>query len=155
MSSALSRREVLAGLGIATAGSAAAPGLAAADATSVRGAWVIQPATSKGPAPFHALAAFAAGGVFITTRSDEAGTGIGEWDQVDANTFGFTYLNFHFDQAGTLANTVKVRAAGTFRRLEALRERDREHIRTERQQALARSSVRVHRQAGPDRDALR
>jgi hypothetical protein len=68
----------------------------------------------QGPAPFHALPAFAAGGVFITTGSDEPGTGIGEWDQVGSDGFGFTYLNFHFDHTGKLANTVKVRAAGTF-----------------------------------------
>jgi hypothetical protein len=27
--------------------------------------------------------------------------GIGEWDSVGTNGFGFTYLNFHFDSAGT------------------------------------------------------
>ena len=32
----------------------------------------------------------------------------------DASGFAFTYLNFHFDSAGKPANTVKVRAAGTF-----------------------------------------
>jgi hypothetical protein len=80
----------------------------------VRGAWLIQPAAAGGPASFHAVAAFAAGGVFITTGSDEPGTGIGEWNSVAANGFGLTYLNFHFDQSGSLANTVKVRAAGTF-----------------------------------------
>jgi hypothetical protein len=114
MSSLLNRREVLAGLGVAAVGSAAAPGVAAADPASVRGSWIIQPVTPQGSAGFHAVAAFAAGGVFITTGSDEPGTGIGEWDQSGANGFGFTYLNFHFDPAGKLANTVNVRALGTF-----------------------------------------
>jgi hypothetical protein len=52
--------------------------------------------------------------VFVTTGSDEAGTGLGEWGSSGANGFAFTYLNFHFDTAGKPANTVKVRAAGTF-----------------------------------------
>jgi len=112
----LNRREVLAGLGVATVGSAVTAGAAQAAAPTVRGAWLIQPKTSGAPAPFRALAAFAAGGVFITTGQDEPGTGIGEWTASGANGFAFTYLNFHFDSAGKLANTVKVRAAGTFKR---------------------------------------
>ena len=56
MSSVLNRREVLAGLGAAAARSAAVPAIAAADASSVRGAWLIQPATGRGRASFRALA---------------------------------------------------------------------------------------------------
>ena len=81
----LNRREVLAGLGVATVGSAVTAGAAQAAAPTVRGAWLIQPKTSGAPAPFRALAAFAAGGVFITTGQDEPGTGIGEWTASGAN----------------------------------------------------------------------
>jgi hypothetical protein len=34
--------------------------------------------------------------VFVTTGSDEAGTGLGELRQNVAAGFAFTYLNFHF-----------------------------------------------------------
>jgi hypothetical protein len=106
---------VLAGLGAAgaAAGLGAISSDAAAAAPSVRGTWLIKPTTSGGPAGFQALAAFAAGGVFVTTGSDQAGTGLGEWSG-GAHKFGFTYLNFHFDTDGKPSNTVKVRAAGTF-----------------------------------------
>src|SRR3954468_18749405 len=116
MDTAMSRRGVLAGLGAAgaAAGLGAISSDAAAAAPSVRGTWLIKPTTSGGPAGFQALAAFAAGGVFVTTGSDEAGTGLGEWSSGGAHKFGFTYLNFHFDTDGKHSNTVKVRAAGTF-----------------------------------------
>lgn len=118
MESVISRRGILTGIGA----SAAAAGLAAmtsdaeAAQPTVRGTWLIKPTIATGgPAGLQALAAFAAGGVFATTGSDEAGTGLGEWSSKGANGFAFTYLNFHFDTAGNFANTVKVRAAGTFR----------------------------------------
>ena len=117
MTHIVNRRQALSGLGIGVLGTGvavAAPALAEAATASVRGTWTIAPKTSRGPAPFQALAAFAAGGVFITTGSDEAGTGLGEWSQSGASGFAFTYLNFHFDPSGKPANTVKVRAAGTF-----------------------------------------
>ena len=117
MGKVISRREVLTGV----AASGAAAGVialvpdAAAAALSVRGTWLIKPTTAGGGGTgFRALAAFAAGGVFVTTGSDEAGTGLGEWSTVDASGFAFTYLNFHFDATGKLTNTVKVRAVGTF-----------------------------------------
>jgi len=113
-----SRRQLLSGMSAGVLGTAiagAAPQAVDAAAPTVRGTWIIKPKTASGPAPFQALAAFAAGGVFITTGSDEAGTGLGQWSQSGTNGFAFTYLNFHFDSAGKLANTVKVRAAGTFR----------------------------------------
>ena len=116
METAVSRRTVLAGLG--AAGAAAGLAVASQDAeaagASVRGTWLIKPATAGAPAGFEALAAFAAGGVFATTGSDEAGTGLGEWVAHGTHGFGFTYLNFHFGSDGKPANTVKVRAAGTF-----------------------------------------
>jgi hypothetical protein len=116
MDTAMSRRGVLAGLGAAgaAAGFGAVASEAEAAAPTVRGTWLIKPTTSGGPAGFQALAAFAAGGVFVTTGSDEAGTGLGEWNARGAHGFGFTYLNFHFDTGGHHSNTVKVRAAGTF-----------------------------------------
>ena len=117
MSERASRRQALAGVGAGTLGAAialTAPAAAEAAAPSVRGTWVIVPKSSRGPSTFRALSAFAAGGVFVTTGSDEAGTGLGEWSQSGAAGFAFTYLNFHFDTAGKPANTVKVRAAGTF-----------------------------------------
>jgi hypothetical protein len=117
MSDIASRRQLLAGLGTGAAGGAialAAPSAAAAAAPSVRGTWVITPKSSRGPAPFRALAAFAAGGVFVTTGSDEAGTGLGEWSPRGGAGFAFTYLNFHFGPDGRLANTVQVSATGTF-----------------------------------------
>ncbi len=117
MSEKRSRRQALAGAGAGALGTAIAltgPTAAEAAAPTVRGTWVIVPKSSRGPSPFRALAAFAAGGVFVTTGSDEAGTGLGEWSQRGAAGFAFTYLNFHFDTAGKPANSVKVRAAGTF-----------------------------------------
>jgi hypothetical protein len=112
----MSRRRVIAGLGVAgaAAGLGVTPSEAEAAAASVRGTWLIKPTTGGGPAGFQALAAFAAGGVFVTTGSDEAGTGLGEWSARGAHGFGFTYVNFHFDTAGEHSNTVKVRARGSF-----------------------------------------
>jgi hypothetical protein len=116
MESAMNRRGVLAGLGAAgaAAGLAAIPSGAEAAAPSVRGTWLIKPTSAGSSAGFQALAAFAAGGVFVTTGSDEPGTGLGQWNARGAHGFGFTYLNFHFDTDGKPSNTVKVRAAGTF-----------------------------------------
>jgi hypothetical protein len=91
-----------------------APNAAEAAAPSVRGTWIITPKSSRGPSPFRALAAFAAGGVFATTGSDEAGTGLGEWVSQGAAGFAFIYLNFHFGSDGKLVKTVKVSASGTF-----------------------------------------
>jgi hypothetical protein len=52
MSSVLNRRELLAGLGAAAGGSAAVPEVSAGAPTTVRGAWLIQPATAGGRASF-------------------------------------------------------------------------------------------------------
>jgi len=60
------------------------------------------------------LIAFAAGGVFITTGSDEPGTGIGSWRSTGHRKFAFAYTNFHFDSSGHPASTVEVQASGTF-----------------------------------------
>jgi hypothetical protein len=109
----VTRRGALAGAG-AVAGLAATAGVAEAATPSVRGTWLLTPKTSGGPAGFKALAAFAAGGVFVTTGSDEPGTGLGEWSG-GAKGFAFTYLNFHFDSSGKFNNEVKVRAKGTFK----------------------------------------
>ncbi|MBI2300167.1 MAG: hypothetical protein HYU66_14690 [Armatimonadetes bacterium] len=85
---------------------------AAAQTPTVQGSWNITPQT-PGPA-FRALAAFAAGGVFITTGSDQAGTGIGQWRSQGTDGFAFSYQNFHFDTAGALSSITTVNAAGTF-----------------------------------------
>jgi TAT (twin-arginine translocation) pathway signal sequence len=116
MDSVITRRQVLKGLGAvgAATGFSNLASVAEAAQPTVRGTWLIKPATRRGTAGFEALAAFAAGGVFVTTGSDEAGTGLGEWSAGGVNLFAFTYVNFHFDSAQKLANTVKVRAAGTF-----------------------------------------
>jgi hypothetical protein len=116
MENVVTRRGVLGGAGVAGAsvGLAATAGVAEAATPSVRGTWLITPKTAGGPAGFKALAAFAAGGVFVTTGSDEPGTGLGEWSG-GAKAFAFTYLNFHFDSSGKFNNTVKVRAKGTFK----------------------------------------
>jgi hypothetical protein len=116
MDNVVTRRGVLAGAGVAgaAAGLAATAGVADAAQPSVRGTWLITPTTPGGPAGFKALAAFAAGGVFVTTGSDEPGTGLGEWSG-GTKSFAFTYQNFHFDSSGTHSNTVKVRAKGTFK----------------------------------------
>ena len=91
----------------------AAPAEAAAP--TVRGSWLITPTTTGGqPLGFQAVAAFGAGGIFVTTGSDEDGTGIGQWSSKGSDDFAFTYLNFHFGRNGKLTNTVKVRASGTF-----------------------------------------
>jgi hypothetical protein len=115
MENVVTRRGVLAGAGVAgaAAGLATTAGVAEAAQATVRGTWLITPKTAGGPAGFKALAAFAAGGVFATTGSDEPGTGLGQWSG-DTTRFAFTYLNFHFDSSGNFNNTVKVRAKGTF-----------------------------------------
>ncbi len=119
MTDELNRRQALAKVGAAALGveavlaAGATPATAAAD-ESVRGSWLITPRRNGYPLGFQACAAFAAGGVFITTGSDEAGTGIGSWVSSGSNGFAFTYLNFHFGNDGKLSNTVKVRAVGTF-----------------------------------------
>jgi len=101
--------------GAVTAGVAAGTGSAAAATASVQGSWRITPELPDGAPSFVALAAFGAGGVFVTTGSDEPGTGIGQWKSSGARGFTFAYTNFHFDSAGALANTVNVKAKGTFR----------------------------------------
>ncbi len=118
MAKNMNRRQALATVGGAALGLEAVLGpdttsVDAAQAT-VRGAWLLTP-TQTGQSPtFRAIACFAAGGVFVTTGSDESGTGLGEWISSGTHGFGFTYLNFHFGQDGTLSNTVKVSAKGTF-----------------------------------------
>src|SRR5262249_51446378 len=114
----VTRRQALARAGVAAVGIEVAlatlGGPAKAGPAGVPGAWHIEPTTSGGSAGFRAVAAFAAGGVFITIGSDEPGTGIGEWNSPTSDTFAFTYVNFHFDSNAKLNNTVKVRAAGSF-----------------------------------------
>jgi hypothetical protein len=83
-----------------------------AEAPSVRGSWVITPDVPDHQ--FQALAAFAAGGVFITTGSDEPGTGIGQWVADGTDGFVFSYRNFHFGADGTLSHATSVDAQGTF-----------------------------------------
>ncbi len=78
----------------------------------MRGSWVITPDVPG--APFQALAAFGAGGIFITTGSDEPGTGIGEWVAQGTDGFAFSYRNFHFGPDGKLSHTTTVNATGTF-----------------------------------------
>src|SRR4051812_34153913 len=113
----MSRREAVTGVAAGAvavgAGAAARPALAATE--SVRGSWQITPKLPAGVPPFVALAAFGAGGVFVTTGSDESGTGIGQWKSTSARGFSFAYTNFHFDSSGALNNTVHVKAKGTFR----------------------------------------
>jgi hypothetical protein len=118
MGDEVTRRQALARAGVAAVGSgvvlAALAGPAGAEPEGVQGTWKIEPAAGGQPAGFRALAAFAAGGVFLTTGSDEPGTGIGQWTSPAADRFAFTYLNFHFDRDLELHHTTKVRAAGTF-----------------------------------------
>ncbi len=118
MADEVTRRQALARAGVAAVGSgvvlAALAGPAGAEPEGVQGTWKIQPGTGDNPAGFHALAAFAAGGVFLTTGSDEPGTGIGQWTSPAADRFAFTYQNFHFDPDLQLHHTTKVRAAGRF-----------------------------------------
>ena len=121
MDRTVTRRQALrraGGVGAAAVGMGAVVpalvGTAGAAGDSVRGAWIIEPSASGHPAGFRAVAAFAAGGVFVTIGSDEPGTGIGEWSSPAAGGFAFTYLNFHFDEQQHLSHTTKVRAAGSF-----------------------------------------
>lgn len=101
--------------GAVTAGVAAGAGPAAAATESVQGSWRITPQLPEGAPAFVALAAFGAGGVFVTTGSDEPGTGIGQWRASGARRFTFAYTNFHFDSSGALTSTVTVKAKGTFK----------------------------------------
>jgi hypothetical protein len=119
MEAELSRRQALALATGALVGSGAFLGSVteSADAATptVRGSWLIEPSTRGGkPLGFQAVAAFGAGGIFVTTGSDEDGTGLGQWSSEGAAGFAFTYINFHFGRNGKLNNTVKVRAKGTF-----------------------------------------
>jgi len=101
-----------AALGVAAAGVAAESAAAATE--SVQGSWRITPELPAGAPSFVALAAFGAGGVFVTTGSDEPGTGIGQWKKTSGRRFTFSYTNFHFDSSGALSNTVNVKAKGSF-----------------------------------------
>jgi hypothetical protein len=113
----MSRREAVAGAaaGAVTVGAAVGVGSAAAATDGVQGSWRVTPKLPPGVPRFVALAAFGAGGVFVTTGSDEPGTGIGQWKSTGPRKFTFAYTNFHFDSSGNLNNTVNVRARGTFR----------------------------------------
>ena len=101
-----------AALGVAAAGVVAESPAAATE--SVQGSWRITPELPAGVPPFVALAAFGAGGIFVTTGSDEPGSGIGQWKKTGTRRFSFAYTNFHFDSSGALSNTVNVKAKGTF-----------------------------------------
>jgi len=116
METEISRRRALTLLGGVALGAGAGLADDAAAATpTVRGSWLIKPSTPAGRSlGFQAIAAFGAGGIFVTTGSDQDGTGIGQWSSKGSNDFAFTYLNFHFGRNGKLSNTVKVRASGTF-----------------------------------------
>jgi hypothetical protein len=81
----------------------------------VQGSWRITPDLPEGAPTFVALAAFGAGGILVTTGSDEPGTGIGQWKSTSKRGFTFAYTNFHFDPAGALSHTVDVTASGTFK----------------------------------------
>jgi hypothetical protein len=112
----LSRREAVAGaaVGAMALGAAVGTDSAAAATVTVRGSWKITPKVPAGAPPFVALSAFGAGGIFITTGSDEPGTGIGQWKATGAHSFRFAYTNFHFDSSGALSSVVDVTAKGTF-----------------------------------------
>jgi hypothetical protein len=122
MGRGISRREAVTGAaaGAAALGVGAAGTASAGAGESVRGSWRITPELPEGAPPFVALAAFGADGVFVTTGSDEPGTGIGQWKSSGRRRFKFAYTNFHFDSSGALSNTVHVKATGTFsgRRME-------------------------------------
>jgi hypothetical protein len=113
---AISRREAVTTAAVGAVGFGALAGADSASAAteSVRGSWRITPKLPPGAPPFVALAAFGAGGIFITTGSDEPGTGIGQWKSTSTRGFSFAYTNFHFDSSGHLNNTVDVKAKGTF-----------------------------------------
>jgi len=111
----MSRREAVTGAALGVAAAGAAEGSAAAATESVQGSWRITPQLPPGAPPFVALAAFGAGGVFVTTGSDEPGTGIGQWKSTGTRKFSFAYTNFHFDSSGALSNIVDVEATGSFR----------------------------------------
>jgi hypothetical protein len=112
----MSRREAVAGAaaGAVTVSAAVGVGSAAAATGTVQGSWRITPKLPSGAPPFVALAAFGAGGVLVTTGSDEPGTGIGQWKSSGTRGFTFAYTNFHFDSSGALNNIVNVKARGTF-----------------------------------------
>ena len=113
----MSRREAVTGAaaGAAILGAATGATPASAATETVQGSWRIVPQLPPGAPSFVALAAFGAGGVFITTGSDEPGTGIGQWKSAGTRKFTFAYTNFHFDGSGALSNTVTVKASGSFR----------------------------------------
>jgi len=114
----ITRRKALGGaaagaLGIA--GLATSAEEASAAPPTVRGSWLIMPKASGAQKTFTAIAAFAAGGVFLTIGSDEPGTGIGAWSKVGAAGFSFSYTNYHFGGNGKPSHTVEVKATGTFK----------------------------------------
>ena len=119
MGRAVSRREAVAGVAVGAAALGAGPLSASAAAAkaeeSVQGSWRITPELPPGAPSFVALAAFGAGGIFITTGSDEPGTGIGQWKSRGKGGFSFAYTNFHVDSSGALSSVVDVTATGTFK----------------------------------------
>ena len=116
MSKAVSRRRAVAGaaVGAVAFGTAARSVSATAEPPSVRGSWRITPELPADVPAFVALSAFGADGIFVTTGSDEPGTGIGQWTATEPDGFEFAYTNFHFDGGGALSSTVTVAATGTF-----------------------------------------
>jgi hypothetical protein len=112
----MSRRDAMTGAAVGAAALGAAAGSASAATTpvTVAGSWRITPQLPAGAPAFVALAAFGAGGVLVTTGSDEPGTGIGQWKSTGSRKFVFAYTNFHFDGSGALSSIVDVQAKGTF-----------------------------------------
>ncbi|MEA2449977.1 MAG: hypothetical protein QOG63_1909, partial [Thermoleophilaceae bacterium] len=113
MGRAITRRDAVAGVTVGALALGAAETASAATET-VRGSWRITPEVPAGAPAFSALAAFGAGGIFITTGSDEPGTGIGQWEGKAKRGFKFAYTNFHFDSSGALSSVVNVKATGSF-----------------------------------------
>ena len=116
MGRGISRREAVTGAaaGAAVIGVGATGPASAGTSESVRGSWRITPELPDGVPPFVALAAFGAGGIFVTTGSDDPGTGIGQWESSGRRRFEFAYTKFHHDSSGQLDFTVHVQATGRF-----------------------------------------
>ena len=86
-----------------------------ASASSVVGTWNVQVKEQEqnAPPPYPALATLTVGHGVIATESDNPGTGLGSWKQIDRNRFSYAFQTFIFTPDGKPGGYAAVRGVAT------------------------------------------
>lgn len=109
------RRQLAAGLVVALTVAGCSPRSSPGRPPSggLAGSWVITPTVGAGS--YKILAAFGSGGELVTTRSDQPGTGVGQWRQEGRDGFVFSVDSYVFGPEGALATSTTMKGRGTFK----------------------------------------